>query len=294
MKTANRQRQFPKAEEIVVLNGDAPTAQALREAIADLYLVMSRHSAPKHFLNVCTGCCMSAEDERAMRELPLREITARLVFEYNDSAKDPGHSASEVLYFMPRIAELLAQGASLRHSTEITLDRMGISQPETWTADERECLQRFALAFFSHGLSEGAFKRGNLFQGGEALDVLVMFSYASLEIEPLLESWLAFETPPAVEHFVASTWLWFWPERRVGNSFGSDRPEFNRQVTAALLSPLNLQAAAAALVANAEMAYAPLDPPRGRWDWPALRDWVFDHVMDALNEQQSELKESTP
>lgn len=61
-----------------------PTGTPLQIATQAVYQVLSRYDAPHGLLDVCTACCMNAGLEREMRHLPLRQLTQRHFYEYND------------------------------------------------------------------------------------------------------------------------------------------------------------------------------------------------------------------
>lgn len=59
----------------------------------------------------------------------LRQLTTRHFYAYGDTAKSLVQPSSELRYLLPRLLELLAEGAELRHSTELILDRLGNCPP---------------------------------------------------------------------------------------------------------------------------------------------------------------------
>jgi hypothetical protein len=56
---------------------------------------------------------MDAALEREMHMLPLRALSERHFYEYNNSVKSDVQPEDEILYFLPRMLELLTQGAQL-------------------------------------------------------------------------------------------------------------------------------------------------------------------------------------
>jgi hypothetical protein len=100
-----------------------------------------------------------------------------------DAACDPEDPLliRQMKYLLPRILELLVQGAYLRHSTEITLNKCFCMNTE-WSVHEIDFLQRFALVYFAQQFD--TYNTAN-----EAQAVLVMFHLAGLDVTPLLQSW---------------------------------------------------------------------------------------------------------
>lgn len=129
--------------------------RALQAALASTYECFGRYRLPGGLLDVCTACCMDAALEREMHKLPLRALSERHFYQYNDSAKSDVQPADEILYLLPRMLELLAQGAQLHHSTELYLDRVGRCEPGAFSSRERQVLQDFALAHFHWAWSNG-------------------------------------------------------------------------------------------------------------------------------------------
>lgn len=79
-----------------------PAATPLEAATQAVYQAFARYDAPHGLLDVCTACCMDAELEREMRHLPLRQLTQRHFYEYNDSAKSQVQPADEIKYLADR------------------------------------------------------------------------------------------------------------------------------------------------------------------------------------------------
>jgi hypothetical protein len=134
-------------------------------------------------LAVCTACCVNAGDALALKTLKRQDMPATLIYQYLDAACDPDDPLliSQMKYLLPRILELLVQGAYLRHSTEITLSKC-FCMNTAWSVQEIDFLQRFALVYFAQ-----QFDTYNT--AAEAQDILVMFHLAGLDITPLLQSW---------------------------------------------------------------------------------------------------------
>ncbi len=164
-----------------------PKGTPLEAATQAVYQAFARYDAPHGLLDVCTACCMDAELEREMRRLPLHQLTQKHFYQYNDSAKSQVQPAREIKYLAPRLLELLAEGARLHHSTELYLDRLGRCEPGSFSATEQAALQGFALAYFAQGLEQWPAASDSLFQGDNAFSILLMWAYARVPLEPLLQ-----------------------------------------------------------------------------------------------------------
>ncbi|GKT25369.1 hypothetical protein [Acidovorax sp. SUPP3334] len=202
----------------------ATVPAALRSAVEAAYAAFQRHRAPQT-LDVCTGCCMDVALEREMRSLPLRKITAHHFYEYNSSAKSSVQPPEELLYLLPRLLELLAQGEELHHSTELYLDRLGRCPADALSRQERAAVDAFALAFFREGLGHGA-RKPSPFNGANAFDILLMLHIGGIAIAPLLAHWLEDDRASAVLHYADGSYWDFWGTQRIRNAFAGDRPAF--------------------------------------------------------------------
>jgi hypothetical protein len=202
------------------------TPLALNLAIDQLYAAFDHYNAPKYMLDVCLGCCMNPQLEKEMRTLALRQLTANHFYQYNDSAKSPAQPPDEIKYFLPRMLELLAQGAQLHHSTELYLQRMGNCDSADYSAAERRAIDQFALAFFADGLGQHPSLSDNRFAGSNAFDILLMFDLGGVPLAPLLDYWLKSQEPASTLHYAESSFWDFWKDHAVHNAFANDRAMF--------------------------------------------------------------------
>jgi len=204
-------------------------SNALEAATQAAYKAFAHYQAPDHLLDVCTACCMDAELEHEMRRLPLRQLTEKHFYEYNDSTKSQVQPADEIKYLTPRLLELLAEGARLHHSTELYLDRLGRCEPSSFSATEQSALQGFAMAYFAQGLEQWPAGSDSLFQGDNAFSILLMWAYARVPLEPLLQHWLDCESDASTLNFVdACYWDYVWNANQMGNAFATDQVEYQR------------------------------------------------------------------
>ena len=210
----------------------------LEVATQAVYQAFAGYDAPHGLLDVCTACCMDAELEREMRHLPLRQLTQRHFYEYNDSAKSQVQPADEIKYLAPRRLDMLAEGARLHHSTELYLDRLGRCELGSFSAAEQSALQGYALAYFAQGLEQWPAASDSLFQGDNSFTILLMWAYARVPLEPLLEHWLDSDSDASTLHFVdACYWDYVWNTNQMGNAFATDRVEYRCTMEAWLNSP---------------------------------------------------------
>ena len=219
---------------------EAPLPPALRAAVDAAYAAFQRYEAPKSMLDVCLSCCVDEATERELRRLPLRQLTARHFREYNGSAKSSEQPVDELLYFLPRMLELLALGEELHHSTELYLDRLGNCPADALSPKERAAVDAFALAFFREGLGCTG-REPSPFDGANAFDILLMFHKGGVDVQPLLAHWLTDERPSAVLLYAEASYWDFWGENEIQNAFAEDQPDFCEAMKAWMLDEGNRQ-----------------------------------------------------
>ena len=246
---------------------------ALRAAVDDAYRVFGGYRVPAFPLDVCLACCVSPEDERELREWPLAQLTRSHLWTYNDSAKKAIQDPREVGYFVPRLLELLAEGAEIHHSMEVSLDRLGRCPAGSWNGEERAALDRFALAYFDVVLRDGVDRWPD-----DALSILLMFDIGGVAIEPLLDLWLTCEHPMSAVRYVRATYWDFWDERCYDNPFASDRPAFGERLGAWLLDPDCRQRFAARLATPEFRALAQVQHDMGPYPFATAADIVLIYL----------------
>jgi len=256
-----------------------PSLSALHAAVADAYRVFHHHASPSFPLDVCTPCCVSKDIEQQLRQWPLAKLTAQHLYEYNTSAKSESQPSQEVGHLLPRMLELLAEGAEIHHSIELSLDRLGRCPQDSWNDDEHDVLNRFALAYFDRILLGGPLGEGHHRWPDDTLSALLMFDIGGRPVEPLLHHWLQCEDPVSTVQFVTATHYAFWKHREYTNAFASDRPIFRGHLREWLLKPAHRQRFAGKLLTPEFQEQALLQPPIGYMDFSAMMESVFDELV---------------
>jgi hypothetical protein len=205
---------------------------ALKPAVERLYEVFSAYPAPSYCLDVCLVCCMDESLEKEMRELPLRQIGVKHFHAYNDTAKSEVQPADELKYLLPRVLELLADGADMGFSPERYLERLGNCEAGAFSAKEYEAIEAFALACFAARLSQHQWESGEGHSGDVAFEFLLMFDIGGIDLRPLLEHWLKDESVAATLHYVNAGFYDFWHGQKITNAFATDRLRFQEVMTA--------------------------------------------------------------
>ena len=161
---------------------------AMQAIIERAYQVFSRYPVPQQF-DVCLGCCVSFEDERALRQTPLRHVSFELLNSYAHGAYPQTQSAAETRYLLPRLLEVIAHGDYPGISQEICLQRVGKAQPENWPQTEQQLLADFARQLVIDLLADAdnTHRQHQPWLG----EVLVMFYLAGQDVTPLLAAALA-------------------------------------------------------------------------------------------------------
>lgn len=257
---------------------------ALAAASQALYQSFAGYRSPSVALDACVTCCMDADLEREMRRLPLRSLTEHHFYQYNDAAKSVVQPADEIKYLAPRMLELLAQGARLHHSTELYLDRLGRCEPGSFSSQESAALQAFARAFFALGLEQWAEPDTSVFQGEEAFSFLLMWDYAGVPLQPLLDHWLTCDSESATLHFVDACFYEFiWGGNCISNAFASDRNGYRATMEQWLSQTGNKKHWAEKLLQLAERGPASSWLPSGKRDHQCYPlDERIGAVFDAM------------
>lgn len=251
---------------------------ALKDVVADAYKVFGRYRAPAAPLDACTHCCMSADLELQMRRMPLRQLTRQHFYEYNTAAKSEVQPVQEIFYFLPRMLELMAEGAEIHHSTELYLDRVGRCPPNSFSEAERTVINGFALAHFANHLKGGSSTTGYRRWLEDPLTLLLMFDIGGVEVQPLLDLWLQCDEPLSTVQYVESTYWHFWEGRELSNAFATERPEFRLQMRQWMLEPSHCMRFLDKLMAPKFQELAALQPDTGHIAFRTMVDAVFDNL----------------
>ena len=246
----------------------------MQTVITDAYKAFGRYRAPSVQLDACP-CCMCPDLEEQMRKLPLRKLTRQHFYEYNTAAKGEVQPAWEILYFLPRLLELIAQGEDVHHSSELYLDRVGRCPPDTFSESERAVLDRFAIHCFASRLAS---RNQPLLE--DALTVLLMFDIGGVRLEPLLDYWLKCREPQSTVHYVDAGYWHFWEKREVTNAFADNRPEFRQQIRQWMLAPAHRAIFADKLMRPEFLSLAEDQPASGRMPFKFLVEAVFDNLIE--------------
>jgi hypothetical protein len=244
----------------------------LQAAIDDAYRVFARQPRPAFPLDVCLGCCMDSALEREMRELPLRRLGARHFYEYNTSAKSGEQPVTELLYFLPRMLELIAEGAEVHHSTELYLDRVGNCPADAFDPAQRRVLDRFALRLFEREVQAAPPAIDDPFS------LLLMFDIGGWDVAPLLGAWTASESPVSTLQFVGGYYWNFSTTNDYENAFATDRPKLRALLREWLLDPATRGQFARKLLEQDFLELARRQPPWGSMPFNTMAGFVFDQL----------------
>lgn len=124
-----------------------PPTPELAAVVEEAYVLFAPYTIGS-VLYVChCNVCMTRETERQLTSTPLREISARLLGEYTNSAHDwnDGQVAREMRYFLPRYMDLMARNDPPDSmGMEICLRRLAPAQwRTTWPRAEADLIDRF-------------------------------------------------------------------------------------------------------------------------------------------------------
>lgn len=155
-------------------------------------------------LTLCQcSSCMPPDEQRAFLAIPLRELPASYLHAYLASVPGDNEPAylNESKHFLPRICELLLQGAELSNLTETTLGKLNLHNRACWPAHERALLERYARTLITHLYTDNPFPHG---LRDHSANYLLMFHWAGLDLtRELADIWTAHaHTPAALRDFM--------------------------------------------------------------------------------------------
>lgn len=158
---------------------------SLANIVSKAYTVFD-YPRPESITNVCTKCCVSAEDARKMITQPLKEIPLELINEYNDHAQPREYNMEEFKYFLPRYLDLIQHFQfSSGLDISLSLKNLNFNNELFWQKkEEKEVIEEFASAFITKCLAIPSIPDGE-----GMIDLLNMFYAAQVPIAPLLDIW---------------------------------------------------------------------------------------------------------
>lgn len=252
----------------------------LQKAVDLVYKVFDQEKAPAGHLDVCTSCCMPPELEKEMRHLPLCKLTADHFYEYGGGAfLNSVQPPEETRYFMPRLFELLAEGAVLRMAHEITLDRVGRCPKDGFTRVQREAMDAFMLSYFAATLVETRSSEEAPGWCDEPLTNLLMAHIGGFELQPLLDHWLRCEDPRATLRYVSEVYWNFAWRGEIDNLFAKDAPDFKAQMKQWLTEPTHRLIFAQRLLAPEFQALALVQESKKATPFQTIVDAVFEQLI---------------
>lgn len=181
----------------------------LRATIEDAYAVFGAYDLGGTLIVCNCNVCVSKENERQLIQTPLREIPAKLLAEYTNSAHgwDDVVVANEMRYFLPRYFELIAQGDPPDHmDLDICLRRLGHADwRDKWPDQEADVIDRFFDALIVSSLPQLGLARWPVGWrlSFDLTDVLTLIVTARGDIGRALAAWDAADDPAAAIHMAA-------------------------------------------------------------------------------------------
>lgn len=167
----------------------------LEKIVEEVYKVFSG-KRPGEYIDACTHCCMSEEDAKSIKTFRLEDIPLELLEVYQDAAKPEKLNLEELKYFAPRYLELLSEFKFPSFEPLLSLSRFGYFIDEDWTKEERELLDRYAMAFYKKVLKSKLDK-----DRISPIEMLIMFKKGNFKIEKILEDLESSKSPERLSFF---------------------------------------------------------------------------------------------
>src|SRR5262245_30261032 len=181
----------------------------LQIVIAQAYRVFAGYTIGSTLCVCNCNVCMSKEDERRLVCTPLRDIPAKLLAEYTNSAHgwDDDQVAREMRYFLPRYLELIAlNDPPDSMGLDICLRQLQYADWRSkWPPEQAELLDRFFDELTRSTLLrlDVTVWKDRASLDFDFADVMTMVVTAHGDIERVLAAWDAFDDPPAAIHMAA-------------------------------------------------------------------------------------------
>ncbi len=139
---------------------------------------------------------MSEENAQKLKSLPIRDIPIELLTEYQDAAKPERLNLSELKYFAPRYFELIGDFQFPSSEPLLSLNRFGYFNDSSWTSNESELLDQFAMVFFRKYIR---LKPSDT--SISPIELLLMFYKGNFKIDSLLQEWEHSNEKQSLRHF---------------------------------------------------------------------------------------------
>ncbi len=183
----------------------APVTPRLAAAVEAAYGVFAGYRIEGELIVCDCAVCVSEADARFLAATPVREIPARRLAEYTNSAHgyDP-LVEKQVKHFLPRYLDLVAQrDVPDSLGLDICLRRIGgAGWREDWPAVEAAALEEFFDAFTEASLTDISLAHWPVGWrlGWDMVDVLTFTVTAGGDLERVLATWDAAPDPAAALH----------------------------------------------------------------------------------------------
>ncbi|WP_344620503.1 hypothetical protein [Dactylosporangium salmoneum] len=125
----------------------------VRAAVAALYEVFAGYPL-RDWTDPCPHC-HTADDERALRRAPLRELTAEDLRWYATDSLMLWGNLGDLKHFLPRILEIAATEGFEFPDVEIVYGHLAYGSFAAWPAPERAAVRDLAMAHWRMALAEG-------------------------------------------------------------------------------------------------------------------------------------------
>jgi hypothetical protein len=154
------------------------------EAVENAYRVFGRYDL-RGGVSVCRcNVCVAPDVEQRLNTVPLREMSARLLTQYTESAHSfDGKVENDLRHYLPRYFELIAKGDPPTNLDEETcLQRLrDADYPRNWGPVEAGAVDSFLFDIDAMGHTG--------YGDDKAETVLCMAAYAGADLAPLLAAW---------------------------------------------------------------------------------------------------------
>lgn len=204
----------------------------LRAIIAEAYALFPPHRFGAQLNNVCTTCCVTAEQEALLVGTQRQRISAELMQAYFGAAFNGCLSTEETEHFLPRLLELSAEGHELgTGGFECNFDHLGTrgaNYRHNWSREKITLIDRYFQALATLSWQDGL--PNPKWRHRAIEDVLCAIARGSAPLAPILSAWQADQSRQATIQLANTISNLHWSKRKIGfaklvNAFWGDVPD---------------------------------------------------------------------
>lgn len=126
-------------------------AARLRDALEAVY---REFAAPVPSTIEGCPCCTAGRGVDVLLTTPLRELTGRALWSYVSGVFYTVGGTYDFRYLLPRILDISVNDPRNANDPEVVLRKVGLANWQSWSAGERQAVEKFVDAWFDQALAQ--------------------------------------------------------------------------------------------------------------------------------------------